>query len=65
MIMQYKFVRVPVVHQPGGPATALLEQKVHELAREGWRLVQVLVEIPAAVPTEYVVIVEREGEGEG
>lgn len=39
-------------------------------ADDGWRLVQVLVEVPAAVPSEYVLVLERPvttalGSGEG
>ena len=32
---------------------------IAEQARAGWRLVQVLVEEPAAVVTEYVLVFER------
>jgi hypothetical protein len=33
---------------------------VETFAADGWRLVQVLVEMPAAVPASIVVILERE-----
>ena len=57
--MKYQFFRVPVVHNPKEKPSKLVEQKVQELAAEGWRLVQVLVEMPAMVPNEYVIIAER------
>ncbi len=60
--MKYQFVRVAVVHDPKEKPSKLLEQKVHEMAAQGWRLVQVLVEVPAAVPNEYVIIAERSDE---
>jgi hypothetical protein len=59
--MQYQFFRVAVIHDSNEKPTKLLEQKVHEIAADGWRLVQVLVEVPAAVPSEYVIIAERAG----
>jgi hypothetical protein len=60
--MKYQFFRVAVVHSTKDYATKLLEQKVHEIAAEGWRIVQVLVEIPASIPSEYVIIAERASE---
>jgi hypothetical protein len=60
--MKYQFFRVAVIHKPRDSPTRLLEQKIHEIAADGWRLVQVLVEVPAAVPYEYVIIAEREGD---
>jgi len=56
-------VHLPFVHEPkvygveNGAET--YQSVVHELARQGWRLVQVLVEQPAAMVSEYVLIFER------
>jgi hypothetical protein len=36
------------------------QHTVETLAAEGWRLVQVHVEMPAAVPASVVLILERE-----
>jgi Domain of unknown function (DUF4177) len=32
---------------------------VADRARQGWRLVQVLVEVPATMPSEVVLVLER------
>lgn len=60
--MRYQFVRVPVAYENQTSRTQHLEAKVHELAKDGWRLVQVLVDLPAAVPSEYVIIAEHPSE---
>jgi hypothetical protein len=60
--MKYEFVRVAVAHGSKSKPTDLVEQRIHELASKGWRLVQILVEIPASVPVEYVIVVERNSE---
>lgn len=59
--MEYHFVRVPVDHRSGAVPSAALQRTVHALAAEGWRLVQVMVEVPAVMPMEYLVIAERDG----
>jgi hypothetical protein len=56
---EYKFVRVPVKYLRDGMDPQTYQTAVEEHARDGWRLVQVLVENPAAIPTEYVLILER------
>ncbi|AKG19993.1 DUF4177 domain-containing protein [Calothrix sp. 336/3] len=58
-MQEYKFVRVPLNYDQKSTLTSHLEISVNEHAQEGWRLVQILVENPAAVPFEYVVIFER------
>ena len=60
--MKYEFIRVPVTHSPKSKPTDLAEQKVHELAAKGWRLIQVLVENPGSIWHEYVLIVEQNSE---
>lgn len=35
------------------------QSAVVRFAEDGWRLVQILVEVPAAVPSEYVLVLER------
>ena len=35
------------------------QRQVASRAAEGWRLVQILVELPAAVPGAYVLVLER------
>ncbi len=58
--MEYQFVRVPAVNDPRQNPSALVEERVQSLASAGWQLVQVLVEQPAAMVNEYVVIMARE-----
>ncbi|MBF6595010.1 MAG: DUF4177 domain-containing protein [Thermaceae bacterium] len=55
----YKFVRVAVNYLRDGIDAHTYQAVVEEHAREGWRLVQIFVENPAAIPSEYVVILER------
>ncbi|MER3482228.1 MAG: DUF4177 domain-containing protein [Meiothermus sp.] len=58
---EYKFVRVPVKFTRSNvldPAT--YTEAVTEHAAQGWRLVQILVENPAASVSEYVLIFERQ-----
>lgn len=50
-MLDYSFVRQD--------ATSGYQELVHHKARQGWRLVQVLVEQPAVMVSEYVVIFER------
>lgn len=58
--MRYRFERVPAVHAPKAHMGDRIAPRVEELAAEGWRLVQVLVENPASVPSEYLLILERQ-----
>lgn len=50
----YKFERVRVKSTSG-----TYKETIHARAIEGWRLVQVLIEQPAAMASEYVLILER------
>ena len=54
MKFEYKFERVDVLRNPQA-----YQEKIAEHAGEGWRLTQVFVETPAAMPSEYVLILER------
>lgn len=60
-MFEYAFVTVPVNYgSKASPSQSGSYQAVIvDHARQGWRLVQVLVENPAAVPTEYTLIFER------
>ncbi len=53
----YTFVTVPVAH--GRNETPPYQQMIAEYARQGWRFVQLVVAIPAAIPTEYTLVFER------
>lgn len=53
-MFEYDFVT-----QPTTWGSRDYQDVVHERARSGWRLVQVLVEQPAAVAGEYVLVFER------
>lgn len=54
-VFEYDFVR--------RPARNGYQELVHERAHEGWRLVQVLVEQPAVIVADYVLIFERPAPG--
>jgi hypothetical protein len=57
---EYTFVRCPVTFLKAGKINEVSYREViKEHAAQGWRLVQMLVENPAAVPSEYMVIFER------
>lgn len=51
---EYRFETVDLRGRPTG-----YQGVVAQRALEGWRLVQILVEIPAAVPSSYVLVLER------
>lgn len=53
-MFEYDFVT-----QPTTWGMSEYHEVVHERSRQGWRLVQVLVEQPAAIASEYVLIFER------
>ena len=38
---------------------ASYQSEVRRHAAQGWRLVQILVELPAAVPASYILVLER------
>lgn len=56
---EYTFVSVPVTYQRGKVALEPYRGVVTEYAAAGWRLLQVFVPVPAAMPTEYELIFER------
>ena len=58
---QYDFVRLPESGQrrAGNDRLTNYPDLVHERARQGWRLVQVLVEQPAIAASDRVLIFER------
>ncbi len=58
-MFEYAFLQSPVTFLRGSLDRSGYQSLIHERAREGWRLVQVLVEVPAAMPTEYCLIFER------
>lgn len=59
-LLEYEFVRSDVVWKRGVVVDAEGYQSiVRERAADGWRLVQILVENPAASVSEYVLIFER------
>ncbi len=58
-MFEYKFVQCRCLFQGGTASVDPIRQEVERHAREGWRLVQVLVLVPAAVPDNYELIFER------
>lgn len=56
---QYEFVRHDVVWKGASVDPRSYQAVVHQRAKEGWRLVQILVENPAASVSHYVLIFER------
>jgi len=63
-MFEYTFVSAPVVYERNMIAASSYERVIHEHAAQGWRLVQVFVPLPAAVPTEYIIIFERPAQQE-
>jgi hypothetical protein len=62
-MFEYKFVRCNVVFGKGGKVDPVnYETKIREYASQGWRLVQILVENPPVIPSEYIIIFERDNE---
>ncbi|MGN6153272.1 MAG: DUF4177 domain-containing protein [Lysobacteraceae bacterium] len=55
----YRFLRSPVTHRAGRIDPTGYEQLVHDQAADGWELVQIFVEQPAATAGEYVLIFRR------
>lgn len=55
----YRFLRSPVVYRNGRIDPAAYEQAIHDQAAEGWELVQIFVEQPAATAGEYALIFRR------
>ena len=55
---EYKFVRCEAGYEQRQPV-ATYEPLVVEQARQGWRLVQVVILQPAAIASHYELIFER------
>lgn len=58
-MLEYEFVRHDVAWRRGVVDAEAYQSVVHERAANGWRLVQILVENPAASVGQYVMIFER------
>ena len=58
-MFEYNFVQVTLTYKGTKIDRSGYHSAIHEKAKNGWRLVQVLVEIPAAAPFEYTLIFER------
>ncbi len=56
---EYCFVDSPVEWEKGRTKAETYQLVVNEYAAKGWRLVQIFVPVPAAVPTKYELIFER------
>jgi Domain of unknown function (DUF4177) len=56
----YTFIRCPITFGKAGKIDpASYQAVIAEHVAKGWRLVQVLIENPAMIPSEYVIIFER------
>lgn len=59
-MFEYQFLNVAAeVGKATKDKRPLYQQTIQAQAAHGWRLVQVFVPVPAAVPSEYVLIFER------
>ncbi len=56
---EYAFISCPVEFRRGEPSPEAYRRIIEDQARQGWRLVQIFVPIPAAVPSTYELIFER------
>jgi hypothetical protein len=57
---EYTFVHCAINLAKAGKIDSPSYQTIiHEHAVQGWRLVQILIENPAVIPGEYVIIFER------
>ncbi len=56
---RYHFMRVAVKYSGGSIDASSYEDAIHAQAAEGWDLVQMFVENPAAVAAEYVLIFKQ------
>jgi hypothetical protein len=56
---EVQFVRVKVSFAGSKVDTSCYERPILEHTSNGWELVQIFVENPAAVPLEYVLIFRR------
>ncbi len=62
VVFEYQFVRHEVRRNRSQIDDQCYQQVIAEQASLGWRLVQILVEEPAAVVSTYVLIFERPAE---
>ena len=60
---EYQFVDCPAQVKGHQFMADALRQVIETQSKAGWRLVQVLVLNPAAIPTTYQVIFERQRQG--
>lgn len=58
-MFEYKFAKASIAFSRGIIQLTACERVVAEHAAQGWRLVQILVAVPASMPTEYDLIFER------
>lgn len=58
-MFEYTFVTSPVKWEGSKIDPTGYRETVTRHAEEGWRLVQVFVQVPAAVPSQYELIFER------
>ena len=61
---EYKFVKVAAAFSGSRVDAAGYEKTVAEYAADGWRLVQIFVANPAAIPSDYQLILERPAPGQ-
>lgn len=59
MTYTYTFVTIPVTIGTTRPKHPTYQDVIEQYAEQGWRFVQLVIDNPAAVPTEYVLIFER------
>lgn len=58
-MFEYDCVTCPVEFVRNRPSPEPYRAVIRERAAAGWRLVQIFIPMPAAVPTEYELIFER------
>jgi len=56
---EYKFVRVSAKNKKGLVDITHCEAEIATQAKQGWRLVQILVENPPIIPDEYMIVLEK------
>lgn len=62
MAYTYKFITLPVrigAELSKHPDHPSYQDVIHEQAGKGWRFVQLLIECPASIPTEYILVFEK------
>ncbi len=62
-MFEYDFVTCPVEYTRNKPSAEAHRALIRERAAAGWRLVQIFILMPAAVPCEYELIFERRAGG--